>query len=117
MKKISTLSSQPSQQLTFVLDNGNSFVLSLKYQPTQEQWIYNIETENFSLKGARLVNSSNILHQYKNILDFGIACISQDEVDPFLDTDFTTRTELFVMDKNDIEQVESNIIKAFAENI
>lgn len=76
MNIIGNITSDPLQSQTLVLENGNSFTVTIYYVPMQYGWfITSLTYGNFTLQGLRITVSPNILYQFKNQIPFGIACI------------------------------------------
>tara|TARA_R110000751_G_scaffold299695_4_gene411061 strand:- start:8773 stop:9126 length:354 start_codon:yes stop_codon:yes gene_type:complete len=111
MKQLVELTSDPKQQHTVVLEDGDSFTLQLSYLEQQRMWSYSIAySDTFIMRNSRLVMSKNLLRQYKNILPFGIICEHISNADPFLIDDFSSnRAILYILTSDEVEQVEDNI--------
>lgn len=108
MRQILQLTSDAQQLMTFDLDDGSSVSLSLYFSPMQLGWfIREISYNDFVLDGVRICNSPNFLHQYRNQIPFGIACISMGDREPSLQQDFSsTNSKLYVLTEADLQTVE-----------
>lgn len=106
MRKINGITNSSRQIMTVPLEDGSSFSLSLSYNPMVMSWfITELVYEDFVLKGYRISRSNNILHQYRNLIPFGIACYSIDEREPRLIDDFDQDyCQLFLLSKNETEK-------------
>jgi len=106
MRKINGITNEPKQVLSVPLDDGSTFELTLSYMPRRENWvIVNLQHLDFSLKGYRIYNSPNILHQFRNLIPFGIGCFSVEDREPMLLEDFQSgNTELYVLDSEETER-------------
>jgi hypothetical protein len=109
MKQITELTNDYKQTLFPTLENNSTFELNLYYSMQQEQWFCDITFEALVIKGLKLVLSSNLLGQWKNILPFGLLCTSTDpigkEIDPFLLNDFISqRCQLYILTSDEINQ-------------
>ena len=92
---------------------GQEIKLKLYYIPATQRWKADIESGSFILNGVRLYHSPNIMVQYKNVVDFGIALIvNTDKGDPFLVNDFSSgRCQLYILSKEEVNSVEELIFE------
>lgn len=68
----------------------------------------NISYGNFVANGLRLVATPNMLFQWKNIIPFGLMCVSNDGYDPFYLDDFTTgRIKIYLLNSTDVPIFET----------
>ncbi len=80
-----------AQTQRVILADGSAFTLTIAFKPMQFGWfIKELTYGSFSLKGVRLMTSPNMLHQYKNIIPFGLACYMKGNLDPQLLEDFSS---------------------------
>jgi hypothetical protein len=108
MKEITGIKENANQSLNFVLEDGNTFTIDLQFRSNVNAWYYTITSDVFTIRNKRLVNSPNVLFQYKNILKFGISVISNDGQDPAFITDFSTgRIRLFVIENTEKDEIIS----------
>lgn len=112
MKEITEITNDYKQQLAPTLEDNSVFNLELRYKKQEECWFYSLTYRNLIIKGSKLVLSSNLLHQWKNILPFGLACLSNDDpsqtTDPFLLNDFSSgRVRLYILTKDEVAQFEN----------
>ena len=113
MRKITEINSSAKQRLTIVGENNEQIPFKLFFNPTQRTWFFDIEFEGLVIKGRRLSTAPNILHQWRNKLPFGIMCIRDDGLDPFLVDDFQTgKAVLFLLNGVEKQQVTTEIIEA-----
>lgn len=107
MKLLNKISSAPRQQFKIIGDNGERIDFLIWYSPTQSMWMFNIAWQDFTLNGAVLTLSPNILRGYRNNIPFGIACVSDDGIDPAYIDDFETgRVQLFLLTQTEVQQIE-----------
>ncbi len=98
MYLISGITDDPKQNQTLVLPNGKQATLYLEYKPQQTGWFMNLTYGDFDLKNVRVVNSSNILHQFRNLIPFGVGCLVDQDQEPMLQKDFLyLRARLYVL--------------------
>ena len=106
MNKITNLTDSAFQSMVLTGNQGQRIGFTLKYQPSQQLWYYNVAYLNFALNQSNLVVSPNILHQFYNNLPFGIACISNDGYDPYYQNDFITgRISLYLLNQTDRDAI------------
>ena len=112
MRKITKLTNASKQKIVAIGDDGEQVTLSLSYSSTQEAWNISISEGDFVANGIQLTVSPNILHGYKNIVLFGIACTSIDGQEPKYIDDFQNdRIELFLMSQADRDAVEEGFFE------
>jgi hypothetical protein len=106
---IEGLTDSPQQQLTIVLQDGSPVVLTIAYKPQQLGWFYSLTWKgNPVCNGQRLVVSPNILRQYINVIPFGIACLTNGNVEPTGQEDLVDGlTTMLLLQGQDISLVES----------
>lgn len=92
------------QQQTLVLDDGTSFSIQMYYRPIQQGWFINsLVYGAFTLNGMRIVNSPNMLNQWRNKLPFGLACFTDGNREPTLQQDFSsTAAKLYVLTQAEV---------------
>lgn len=110
MKLITALNGDSNQVLRVTLDDGTQFQLSLTYSSNQLAWFYSVVYGNFSVNNRRLVVSPNMLRAFRNILPFGISCVSPDGREAIYQTDLTSgRISLSTLNTNDVIEAETLI--------
>jgi hypothetical protein len=91
MQLIQQITSDSFQEQTIILPDGSSFVFQLYFMPMQYAWIITLLTyKTFTLTGFRVVNSPNMLQQYRNQIPFGLACFSIGSREPTQQQDFSS---------------------------
>lgn len=100
--------SENAIQLFYLKDeDGNQIQVRLRYLATQEYWVVDIEHEDFTLNGFRVVNSPNFLRQFRNKIPFGIDCVVEGRRDPYYIDDFSSqKAQLMLLTKIEVDQVE-----------
>lgn len=108
MKLIQSITDAPLQEVSILLDDGTIFKMELYYIDMQLGWFINsLEYEGILIKGKRICNSPNILHQFKNILPFGIACLTVENREPTLIEDFSSgASQLLILTEEETEQYQ-----------
>lgn len=106
MLKVNQILSQPRQTQTLTLPDGSSVVLEIYFRPMQYGWFLNNLTYNtFLLQSLRITNSPNMLHQWRNLIPFGLACFSVDNREPSLIQDFSSgNSTLYILTAAEVEQ-------------
>jgi hypothetical protein len=104
MLRIQQLSSDPYQRQTLLLPDGSELVITMKFVPMQYGWFFeSIVWNDFTLYGLRISNQPNMLHQWKNILPFGLACFSKQSREPSLQDDFFSgASTLYVLTEEEV---------------
>lgn len=110
MRLIDKLTAEARQQYNIVGEDGEEISLLLWYAPTQQSWYFDITSGDFTLEGAQLTTSPNILRSYRNLLSFGFTVTSVDGLDPFYLDDFINgRIQLYLLSRDDVAEMESRI--------
>lgn len=101
------------QRLRTQAPNGENLTLDIRYNTSTQAWFSDVIFGSFVLNNVRLVYTLNLLRQYLNIIDFGIAIFSDDGSDPFLINDFATnRVQIAILTPAEVAQIET----IFSEN-
>ena len=108
MNQIQQITADSLQQQTLILPDGSSLVFQLYFQPMQYAWNFlSLTWGSFSLNGLRIVNSPNLLRQWKNQINFGIACYSTSNREPSQQQDFSSgASSLYVLSQIEVQQYE-----------
>lgn len=111
MKAITALTSDPKQNIKIVLDSGGTVSLTLEFVSSQRGWFYSIAYPGWTgVSRRRLVNSPNILRQFRGVIPFGFMCAVLDGQEPIYQDDFSEgRVQLHVLDQADIATMETYI--------
>lgn len=112
MKLISSITKDANQIITLVLDDGSRMILTLVYKDNQQGWFYSISYGTvFNCNNRRIVTSPNMLRAFRDIINFGLACMSSDGYEPVFIDDFSTeRAKLYILNSTEVQYVEDNII-------
>lgn len=109
MIRITKLTNASKQKVLVIGEDGEQVLIELTYSSTQEAWNMNLTHDDFTANGIQLTVSPNILHNFKNILPFAIACDSLDGFEPKYIDDFSDgRIKLFMLsgdEKDTLEEV------------
>lgn len=106
MYQVKNITSDPLQKQVLVLADGSSVDFTIKFVPMQVGWfIQELVYLNFTLQGYRLVNSPNMLHQFRNQIPFGLACYSTFDREPSLAEDFSSAASiLYILTAAEVAQ-------------
>ena len=108
MNLINQVTSDSRQRQSIPLDDGTTFEFAIYFMPMQLGWfIEELIYGDFVLKSVRISNSPNMLHQFKNKLPFGLACISIDDREPSQQEDFSSgASKLYVLSPEEVTAYE-----------
>lgn len=110
MKQITTITSAPKQQHTLVLENNDTVDFYLQYCPRMQAWYYNFTYKNITENCIKVVLTPNSLRHLRRVIPFGLAFLSDSQVEPFSQDDFITgRIQLYVLNEDEIKEVEEEI--------
>jgi hypothetical protein len=83
MLLIQQITSDPLQQQQLVLPDGSTVTMQIYFRSMQYGWFINsLVYKTFTLRGLRICNSPNMLHQFRNQIPFGLACYSDGNREP-----------------------------------
>jgi hypothetical protein len=92
------------------VDTGLPIDFAFNYNPTQQTWVMALQYENIRVKGLAVVNSINLLLQYKNLIPFGLYVNTDDGFDPYYIDDFVNgRVTIALLDSIEINSVDEII--------
>lgn len=113
MTQIDNLTDFANQQTVLILDNGTTAAVDFVYNASTERWTISVTYGTKVINGIGLCDSPNILRQWKNVLPFGLACVTADQTDPFNINDFATgRVKMYLLNAADVLQVETDVFTA-----
>ncbi len=99
-----SVTSDAVQDQNLVLADGSQISIEIRFVPMQFGWFFNyLNYGAFSLNGFRIVNSPNMLQQYRNLIPFGLACFSLSQREPSQQTDFSSgNSNLYILSSDDV---------------
>lgn len=106
MNQLQQITSDPYQTQEFIMPDGTSFTMTLRYAPMQYGWyIEELVYGDFRIKGIRVCNSPNMLYQFKNQIPFGLACFTKGNREPTQQQDFSSQTAiLYLLTEEEVEE-------------
>jgi len=106
MKQITTIDSTASQSIFFATEDKKILHFTFLFNPRQQAWFMDIESEKFNLYGIQICCHPNILDKYRNIITFGIAITTEDGYDPWRINDFESGYASFcVLNQDELKEV------------
>lgn len=110
--QINGITAQPNQTFTIPLPDGTSLAITMTYMDSNLGWYCSLNWNNgqWISNGRRIVTHPNMLRQYKNILKFGIACLTTNNREPTQIQDFASGASgLFLLSATEVQGVENLI--------
>lgn len=106
MYLIQNITNDPFQKQTVVLSDGSALTITMLFRPMQIGWFFDsLVHGSFTINGMRVVNSPNMLQQWRNLLSFGLACYSTANREPSLQDDFASgASKLYVLTADEVAQ-------------
>lgn len=89
MFKLSGLQDGYNQKLVVGNTGYGDITFYFHYSDTQVSWWYGVFWEDWGFENHRLLLSPNLLDRFRNIIPFGLQCISFDGGEPLFQSDFT----------------------------
>lgn len=110
MIKLTQLTNAASQKFTLTSETGEAIAFALRFLPRVNSWVFDCSFETLNINGAALVNSPNVLRGYRELIDFGLMCVTPDGQDPQFLNDFAVgRVTLYLLNPADVADIETNI--------
>lgn len=110
MLYINHLTNDPQQQANLTGIPGLSIGLTLRFMPRVQRWIMGLTYGTTSLQGLAVTTSPNMLRQYRNIIPFGIACLTASGLDPYTVDDFQNQaSNLYLLTAEDVAGIEAEL--------
>lgn len=105
MYTIRQVTSAARQKQNIVLADGSTIGLTISFRSLQLGWfIDELVYQSFTLRGVRISNSPNMLHQFRYQIPFGLACYSVANREPMQAEDFSSgASRLYVTDAAEVE--------------
>lgn len=108
MTILTGITSEPKQQLSFVLEDGSRVAMFMQYRPQQEGWFADFSLGDWEVKGLRLTASPNILVKWQKLVPFGLAIITARNVEPLNVTDFINGVvTMYLLNADDVALVNT----------
>ena len=110
MNSIQGLGNEAYQNLQLLLDDGSIATFEFKYRPMTRRWTLDVQhavLPNGKVYSLNVCAYANLLRPWRNIIPFGLACVTQTGVDPFNLDDFRSgRATLYLLTAADVSSVE-----------
>lgn len=107
MQQITELGQESKQRITLVTEDGREISFFFEFKDTQIGWFIDVEFGDFTARGLRLCGSPNMLRQFRNIIDVGLAVTIADGAEPFFIDDFvTSRVFVYLLNSDEVQDVE-----------
>jgi len=110
MKYINKISNSSFQEMTLTGNPGQQIRFNLRFLPSQNSWLADVIWNDFTVRGLNICASPNLLNGFKNLLPFGISCITVDGQDPYDIEDFNSGyARLYLLDAADLLTIEEQL--------
>lgn len=107
MFRITSLTNNPKQEFTVLLNNADTLTLNFEYKPNQLGWFFGFTYNNETYSNIRLTTSYNVLRAYRNWLPFGLRCDTIDNEEPMGLDDFTSEyAQIYIIPKEELDAIE-----------
>jgi|GEM_PF-1292794 hypothetical protein len=114
MQAITGITDAPVQVFNVNPGDGTTATVTLAFRPQQLGWfidvLWNGKTPALEINGRRVTAYPNLLRQFKNVLSFGIGCVTQDNYEPLGQGDFASGyATLLLLSQADIASIEAAV--------
>ena len=106
MFEIEEITVDALQEQTLILFDGSALVLTLHYIEMQRGWFIRrlVHNDDFTVTNIRIGKNFNIVNQFKNLIPFGLACLSDEDRDPTQQEDFSSKSfNLFILTSEELD--------------
>lgn len=112
MDLVTGISNQPAQVFNLTPSDGSTATITLAYRPQQKGWFFDLTWNGTNpattINGFRLSTFPNVLRQFRNVLSFGLACVTADDQEPMGQDDFSSAyARLYLLTPEDVANVEA----------
>ena len=113
MKLINSVTDDPNQIMSVVLEDGSSLALTLTYIAGLKGWYYSFTWGSYSVYNRRIVKGINAIRALRGILPFGIFVDTTDGYEPIYIDDFSKgRATLYTLSQTDVDSAEQQLSDA-----
>lgn len=110
MLYLSDISNEYKQKFQVQTEDNKSFMFKLEFIENQQCWFYSLTYGILTINKKRLTTHPNFLRQFKNVLPFGMSCITDDGSEPFAIDDFSKeRVKIYVLTSAEVQDLETSI--------
>ncbi len=110
MTRIDNITDQASQRTQPVLADGSVLTIDLLYNGATQHWSMTIQHTLLATASLNVCAFPNILREWRNLIAFGIACITTTGQDPTSVDDFINGVaSLYLLDEADVLAAEDQI--------
>jgi hypothetical protein len=110
---INQITADPLQTQNLILPDGTQIIFQIQFVQQQQGWFFNslqYDAGNFLITGMRICNSPNMLHQFRNLIPFGMACYSVANREPSLLQDFISQnSKLYILTAQEVAAYANTI--------
>jgi len=118
MLQITGITADPIQQLTVSMPDGTKLIMNLQFWDQNYGWYFNPQAAGdfglnwnngvFAENGRRIVSHPNMLRNYRNQINFGLACFTTGNREPTQIQDFASgASSLYILTPAEVAEVET----------
>lgn len=110
MLYLNKITNDPSQNMNLTGIPGVSVSMALRYLPRMRLWMMSLAWENTIINGIIITAAPNMLRAFKNLIPFGLSCLTTNGLDPYGLQDFSTQAaNLYLLDTTEVAQIEEGM--------
>lgn len=107
MLYINKITADPSQNLNLTGISNIVVKMGLRYLPRMRLWSMDLSWNDFSANGIIITTAPNMLRQFRDIVPFGMTCLTTNGLDPYGLKDFLEqKANLYLLDATEVQQIE-----------
>jgi len=109
--EITGITENPNQSFTVALPDGTKLLVTMQYFDQNNGWFFtslNWNNGQWIEEGRRVVSHLNMLRGYRNIINFGLSCITVGNREPTQIQDFASGASvLSILLPSEVQEVET----------
>ncbi len=110
MLYINKITNAPSQSINLTGIPGITIGMTLRFLPRIAGWMMGLSYGATTINGIIVTTNYNLIRQFRNLLPFGIMCITTNTLDPYDINDFANQVaNLYLLDSADVAAIEAGI--------
>lgn len=107
MEQVTNITSSVKQQMQLILEKGQTADFALHFNGRMQAWFFSFTYNDITAKDLKVCLHPNILRQFKKIIPFGISFASNNLVEPFQETSFSSGAcNMYILNSEDVQEVE-----------
>ena len=114
MYSLTGLTNGYNQNIVVSNTGYGDITFTFHYSDTQLSWWYGVAWSGWGFQNHRLLLSPNLLDRFRNVIPFGLSCVSLDGGEPLFQSDFIyPRIQLNILTTEERDSVHTNVMRPY----